>query len=463
MKIIRIMNIINRQQPKASPQERSHSLFRAIWRWHFYAGVIFSPFLIILAVTGGIYLFKPQIEAMMYKDRYQVQAEGEAWAPSTQIDQVRKAYPDAEITRYRPPDDANRSSEVGIMDNGQSLTVFVNPYNGTILGELNNDQRLMDQLEEIHGELMAGTLGDRLVELAACWALILLITGVYLWWPRERRGIFGTLLPRLKAGKRTFWRDLHAVPAFWLSLGIAFLILTGLPWSGFWGEQVQKMGVEAGIGYPTAVWFGEKPESTVPAKDVADVPWAAEQRPVPQSDQQDVAPISIDKVVETAAARQVHPGYDIYFPGDANGVYTLSVFPAKSTDEATLHLDQYSGKVLADYRFDDYGPMAKIISTGITLHKGTHFGLPNQLAGLIVCLGIVAIVITGLIMWWKRKPPHQLGAPTLPKNFTLVRGVGILVIALGILFPLVGLSLIVVLLLDWLIIRRIPSLKKWLG
>ncbi|PTM58757.1 PepSY-associated TM helix domain-containing protein [Desmospora activa] len=457
------MNTIKPQSKDTPTQGRSQALFRAIWRWHFYAGMIFSPFLVILAVTGGVYLFKPQIEAMMYKDWYQVEAEGKALNPSAQIDQVRQAYPDADITRYRPPEEESRSSEVGITDDGQSLTVFVNPYNGTILGELNNDKRLMDRLEEIHGELMAGTWGDRLVELAACWALILLITGIYLWWPRERRGVFGTILPRLKAGKRTFWRDLHAVPAFWLSLGIAFLILTGLPWSGFWGEQVQKMGVEAGIGYPSAVWFGEKPESTVPAKDIADVPWAAEQRPVPQSEDTSAAPLSIDEVVAIAADLQVHPGYDIFFPADAKGVYTLSVFPAKSTDEATLHVDQYSGKVLSDYRFDDYGPMAKIIATGITLHKGTHFGLPNQLAGLIVCIGIVAIAVTGIIMWWKRKPSNQLGAPTLPRDFKLVKGVGILVIVLGLLFPLVGLSLILVLLLDWLVIRHIPSLKKWLG
>ncbi|SMO57225.1 PepSY-associated TM helix domain-containing protein [Melghirimyces algeriensis] len=451
-------------QSKDSIQpSRSQELFRAIWRWHFYAGMIFAPLLVMLAITGGIYLFKSQIESMMYKDLYQVQVERKEWTPSDQINQVKQAYPDAQVTRYRPPEEANRSSEVGIVDGGKSLTVFVNPYNGAILGELNDDSRLMDQLEKIHGELMAGTWGDRLVELAACWGLILLITGVYLWWPRGRFGVFGTLLPRLKTGKRTFWRDLHAVPAFWLSLGIAFLILTGLPWSGFWGEQVQRLGTEAGIGYPAAIWFGEKPESTVPSKNVADVPWAAEQRPAPQSNDYKASPISIDKVVKIADTRHVHPGYDVYFPKGQKGGYTISVFPDKSTDEATLHLDQYSGKVLDDYRFDDYGPMAKLIATGITLHKGTHFGFLNQLGGLIVCIGIVVIAFTGVVMWWKRKPSNRLGAPPLPKNFKLVKVVSMLVVALGILFPMVGLSLLLVLSIDWLIIRRVPILKQWIG
>ncbi|SDX12637.1 Uncharacterized iron-regulated membrane protein [Marininema mesophilum] len=450
------------QSDEISQQSRSQKLFRAIWRWHFYAGMFFAPFLVMLALTGGVYLFKPQIEEIMYKDKFQVQAEKSELKPSEQISQVKKEYPYAQIVRYQPHPKATRSSEVGILDGEKSLTVFVNPYNGKVLGDLNDEDRLMEKLRAIHGELMAGTTGDRLVELAACWGLILVISGIYLWWPRNKSGVFGVLLPRLKAGKRNFWRDLHAVPAFWLSLGIAFLILTGLPWSGFWGEQVQKIGMTAGIGYPAGM-KGEAPESKVPSKDVAKVPWAAEQRPVPKSKSHKVTPISIDKAVAIANKRNVYPGYNVNFPEGKKGVYTISVFPDKATDEATLHLDQYSGKVLDDYRFKDYGPMAKAISMGISLHQGTYFGFLNQLLCLAICLGIILISITGLIMWWKRKPDKQLGAPTLPKNFRLAKGVGILIILLGILFPLAGLSLIVVLLLDWLVIRRIPALKKWIG
>jgi hypothetical protein len=36
---------------------RAQSLYRAVWRWHFYAGIVFAPFVILLAITGIIYLF----------------------------------------------------------------------------------------------------------------------------------------------------------------------------------------------------------------------------------------------------------------------------------------------------------------------------------------------------------------------------------------------------------------------
>ncbi len=61
--------------------------------------------------------------------------------------------------------------------------------------------RLMNQIEEFHGELMAGTAGDRIVELAACWAIILIVTGAFLWWPRKKDKIKSVLIPRFSKGK----------------------------------------------------------------------------------------------------------------------------------------------------------------------------------------------------------------------------------------------------------------------
>ena len=49
-------------------QERGGALYRTLWRWHFYAGLICIPFVIWLAVTGSVYLFRPQIEAWFDSD-----------------------------------------------------------------------------------------------------------------------------------------------------------------------------------------------------------------------------------------------------------------------------------------------------------------------------------------------------------------------------------------------------------
>ncbi len=443
-------------------KKKQAALYKAIWRWHFYAGIIFAPFLIILAITGSVYLFKPQIEQMLYQDFYEVKQQKERIAPSEQLDIVTNHYAGAVVTSYRPGEQATRSSEVNITYQNESLTVFVDPYNGNILGELNSNNRVMDLIEEIHGELMAGTTGDRIVELAACWAMVLIITGIYLWFPQKKRSFAGTLIPRFTKGSRVLRRDLHAVPAFWITGGLLFLILTGLPWSGFWGTNFQALVTNTGEGYPPSVWVGAAPTSNIKTKDIAEVPWAAETLDVPKSKLEGFLPVSIDDIVEIAEREGMHPSYSVIFPSSKEGVYTLSAFPPKAKDEATIHIDQYTGAVLADYRYDNYGPIGKIVAVGITLHKGTELGFLNQLVSLLICLGTLLVAFTGVYMWWKRKPNSGLGAPKAPKikNMKLLL---FLLIILGILFPLVGLSLIFVWLIDLLIIQRMPKAKRFLN
>ena len=61
------------------------SFYRAIWRWHFYAGLLVLPFMVWLALTGGIYLFKDEINGLLYGDYRTVLPTGEATLPPSEI------------------------------------------------------------------------------------------------------------------------------------------------------------------------------------------------------------------------------------------------------------------------------------------------------------------------------------------------------------------------------------------
>ncbi|TCP61003.1 PepSY-associated TM helix domain-containing protein [Baia soyae] len=438
------------------------TIYRSIWRWHFYAGIIFAPLLIMLALTGALYLFKPQIEGYLYQDYYQVKAGAKALTPSEQIGKVEKQYPGATIKSFRPGEESTRSTEVEIINQNSSSTIFVDPYNGKILGSLSKEDRFFSIVEKLHGELMIGDIGDRLVELTACWAIILIITGLYLWWPRDRKSIYGTIIPRFRRGRQG-WRDWHSVTGFWLSSFIVLLVFTGLPWSGVWGETINKIATSTQTGYPKGLWDGA-PQSTIPTKDVAEVSWAAENMPVPNSNQRNgYSALSVEQVIKIANEKKVHSGYVVNFPQGEKGVYTVSVSPPSPEDQATLHIDQYNGKVLADLRFTDYGIMAKAISIGIALHEGRYFGIGNQLIGLITCLGLVGITIAGMVMWWKRRPKGKFGAPSRVPNQKMLKSIAVIVVLLGIFLPLAGISILFVLLLDWLVIKRVRALREFFG
>ena len=93
----------------------------------------------------------------------------------------------------------------------------------------------------IHGELLMGDRGSMIVELAASWTIIMILTGLYLWWPRNSTSWGGILYPRLMSGKKLFWRDLHSVTGIWLSGFTLFFLISGLPWAKSWGNYLKAV------------------------------------------------------------------------------------------------------------------------------------------------------------------------------------------------------------------------------
>lgn len=195
------------------------------------------------------------------------------------------------------------------------------------------------------------------------------------------------------------------------------------------------------------------------------VAWAVEVTPLPASDphsahhghagHQPAATSAslLQHVVDSAAERGVQPGYSISLPKGEQSVYTVALFADDPRNDATLHFDQYSGAVLADVRWQDYGPVAKTVETGVMLHEGKLFGLANQLLMAAVCLLIIFGSVSGLVLWWKRRPAGRLGVPPLRHDLPRWKtAIGVMMV-LGVVFPQVGASLLLLLAFDWLLAR----------
>ncbi len=418
-----------------------------VWRWHFYAGLIAIPVMMTLAITGMIYLYKPQLDPIVYKELLRVTPSEKAVLDSDIVAKAKAAYPEASVEYYIPADSAESSAMVGF-SGANKFDVFVNPYSGEVLGKRDQESYYQNIVKKIHGELLLGEKGDLIVELVSCWGLILILTGLYLWWPRDKK-IYGVWLVRLREGQRTFWRDLHAVIGIYSSIFICFLIVTGLPWSGFWGDRIAKVWTR----FPDQQ-YTNVPQSNILAKELNQgeqiVPWAVENTKVPVSEINGKKQISIDAITLFAREKQAPAGYKIAYPKNETGVFTVSAFPGDPKKEITIHIDQYSGKVLSDISYSQYNLFAKAVEYGIALHQGQYFGWPNQLIALLTCLALLTICISGAIMWWKRKPANGWGVPPeVAKDKRNPLGAWIILGVFAVAFPLVGASLIVVFLIDW--------------
>ncbi|TRX73894.1 PepSY-associated TM helix domain-containing protein [Pseudomonas mangiferae] len=455
--------------------DRRVSFYTLAWRWHFYAGLFVAPFMMLLALTGLVYLFKPQLDLWLDAELRVVAPAGPALSADALLARVGELRPAAQVSKYLPPPAADRSAEFVASEDGRELSLFLDPYRGTLLGTQDARYNLQAVARALHGELMLGTPGDRLVELAAGWGVVLTVSGLYLWWPRGR-GLRGVLWPRLNARGRLFWRDLHAVLGAWGALLLLFMLLTGMTWTGFWG----KAFAGAWNHFPAAMWDAV-PTSGAQAGslnrvEAQTVPWPVENTPLPVSTGHaghaghgggdghgdhghEPAPprIGLQAVVERAAAAGVVPGYSITLPVAADGVYTVAIFADDPRDDATLHLDAYTGAVLADVRWRDYGAVARTVETGVMLHEGKLFGPLNQALMAVVCLAILLGSASGLAMWWLRRPQGRLGVPPLPHGLPLWKGGVAIIVALGLLFPLVGASLLAVWALDRLVLARLAG------
>lgn len=403
----------------------------------------------------------------MYGHLLTVPAAERALSADEQLQRAKAAYPQGRLSKYLPPADATSSAQFVMHDGGREMTVFVDPYRGTVLGTQDAKNNLQAIARALHGELMIGTVGDRLVELAAGWGVMLVISGMYLWWPRGKSSS-GVLWPRFNTRGRVFWRDLHVVTGFWGAALLLVMLLSGMAWTGFWGKQYADLWNR----FPAAMW-NNVPTSDQQARVLntatqQTVPWAMENTPMPVSGDHaehmnhsamhaaPAAPtISLQQVVDLATSRKVEPGYSITPPTTAEGVFTVSVFANDPRNDATLHVDQYTGKVLADVRWEHYNGVARATETGVMLHEGKMFGWVNQLIVLLICLMILLSAVSGVVIWWKRRPVGGLGVPPLRHDLPKWKTAMVIMLGLAIAFPLVGASLIVVWALDRLLLSRL--------
>ena len=128
-----------------------------------------------------------------------------------------------------------------------------------------------------------------------------------------------------------------------------------------------------------------------------------------------------------------------------------------------LTLDPASGQVTDAETFADKHPIDQAIGYGIAAHEGQLFGLANQLLGLVAASGLVLLSVSGTIMWRRRGPLGVLGAPERLANPNAARAVGVAILALGVFMPVLGASLVLVALVEFLVLRRIPRVRSWLG
>jgi uncharacterized iron-regulated membrane protein len=287
----------------------------------------------------------------------------------------------------------------------------------------------------------------------------MITTGLYLWWPRGR-GAAGVLWPR----RGSMLRDLHAVTGFWISGFVLVLLLTGLPWADVWGRAFQAVRQEMG-------WIHGAPEWSIGGRTGVAGPehGGHDHAAMHAAHAMDIDVSMLDRLVPVAQAQRLAfpalvlaPGAP-QFSGPTSPHWIIRSDAQNRTLGTSIYIDAATGAEVSREGFSDKHPIDRVVGYGISWHEGALFGWVNQLIGVLTALSLVAMSITGFLMWRRRRPAGQLGAPPLPRDARKPAVVTFAMLMLAAVLPLLAASLLLLWMFDRLLPRVSPAAAAWLG
>jgi uncharacterized iron-regulated membrane protein len=401
-------------------------------RLHFVAGIVVAPFLLVLCLTGLVYVFSPQIHDSLYRAQLHVADAGGTRDPvSEQVRAALAAHPEGRLVAVVTPSDVDRTTRVtlsvpGLAEN-QVRTVFVDPYTNYISGELTTAGHQLPAntwLRQLHGNLHLGAAGRVYAELAASWLPVIIVGGLVLWLaqPRRRKKITARelLVPSFLGTGWSRLRGLHGPLGLWLAIGLLLVAVGGLAMSQFAGSRA------------TDLFRLEKP--TLAEKPV----------PVPGPDAQ---PVDLDRAVEASG---LSGELIVTPPSGAADVYTVVERPP---GRGAVAIDPYTGAVTERIGWQDYSLAAKLRTLAVEFHTGTLFGLANQIVVALLAVGLIVLVLLGYRMWWVKNPYQgkwsSVPPPVWRQLSRRARVLGAVAVAgLSWVLPVLGVSLVVFLAAD---------------
>lgn len=228
-------------------------------KFHLWVSVPFGIIITVTCFTGALLVFEKEITALCGNDITSVTPVGEPLPLNVIADKVDAALPaDVDVKGVvvsSSPDEAYKVN----LSKPKKAAVYVNQYTGEVIGK---DERLpfFRTVFRLHRWLMDNNPGEgkvfwgkMIVGASTIAFVVILLTGLVIWWPRNRKMLKNRLQIALKKGKNRFWYDLHVAGGFYALLLLLVMALTGLTWSFEWYRNGAYALFGAGEAKQTAV------------------------------------------------------------------------------------------------------------------------------------------------------------------------------------------------------------------
>jgi len=365
---------------------------------HLWLGLITGLVVFVISLTGVVYCFAPELQNATEPWR-SVKPRQQPFLPPSQLKAIAEKQLPGKPAQYIYYGPANKAAYVLFYGaGGYFYSVFIDPYSGTVLRVKNMHRDFFATVLRLHTSLLL-PYGKQLVHWCTLVFLLMLISGIILWWPRNKAARKQRFSVKWGASPRRLNYDLHNVLGFYASWITLFVVITGLIWSFRWFAK----GVYTLTGARYSI-IQEKP----PVSDTM----FAKSTTVPMA--------TLDKVWQDLQADmgRNYVAAGIQVPQTPFAPIVVRATPEEATyyKADMRYFDQYTAKEFAGAyqwgRYTDAHTLAdKIKRMNYDIHIGAIGGWPGRIAVFFAALIASSLPVTGFMIWRnKRKKQHQPAA-----------------------------------------------------
>lgn len=352
-----------------------------------------------------MYVFKDEIQSVLRKDAIYVKAETIRQNPlSIEILkekvslEINEKYP---VSSIEIPLDKSKSYEFLYYEKNKKAwnyfdevlinkLVYVNQYTGEITGIYNEKYDIFPILKAIHWSLLLKSdWGKYVVGIPTVLFIIMLITGIILWWPKNkkaRKGRFWFSWKNVKTWKRKNY-DLHNVLGFYASFLALMMSITGIYFAYPYVKNAFNLTLSGSLELPKEKEI-KSPDSLMQKN----------------SSVFDIAAGQTEKLYASSSSFRIPlNGKNKKGKELKNIPVTIYGKDGRFSERNTLVFDKYSGKILAEKPHQKLNNAEKYANANYDIHTGSYFGLFGKILWFITGLICTSLPVTGFLVWWGKQ------------------------------------------------------------
>lgn len=379
---------------------------KAIVKIHLWLGLSSGLVVLLLGITGCILAFEVEIRNLTESFR-KVEIENKPYLPPSSIKAIAEKHLKSKTALGIEYPGTGKAAVAAYYDETNYELVFINPYNGQVLKYKNMPDDFFRIILEGHFYLwLPHHIGQPIAASATLIFLVMMITGLILWWPKYKAARKQRFAIKWSAKWRRKNYDLHNVLGFYMTWIAIFIAITGLVFGFQWFAKSLFWVTSGGETMVEHTHPVSDTTQTASFTNMADHLWNEHRIGVKENESLGVyfAHLSTDPVEIVVNHRP--------------GTYYNSDF---------YHYDQYTGKELSatgSYagKFKEAAVADKIVRMNYDIHVGAVLGLPGKILAFFASLIAASLPVTGFYIWWGRRRKSK--KPSFEKEAALVSAAG---------------------------------------